>query len=109
MKTSCLRIAVIIAVAAAGMQPGDWAWGQRPAAPPAGAAPAAPQLPEPFVPTPPPKPVDKIYIVGYTLMVLMIGLGVLVVCHYRVRKARPDLPQDMAEERLRQGKKALGG
>ena len=53
-----------------------------------------------------PKPVDKIYIVGYALLVLMIGLGVLVVCHYRERKARPDLPQEMVAERLRQGAKA---
>ena len=55
-----------------------------------------------------PKTVSKIYVVGYTLVVLMVGLGILVVCHYRQRKARPDLPQDMVAERLRQGVKAPG-
>lgn len=53
-----------------------------------------------------PKKVNKIYIVGYTLVALMVGLGVLVICHYRERKARPDLPQDVVAERLRQGVKA---
>jgi hypothetical protein len=52
------------------------------------------------------KPVDKVYIVGYAMVVLMCGLGVLVVCHYRPRKDRPDLPQEMLAERLRQGVKA---
>lgn len=55
-----------------------------------------------------PKPVNKIYVVGYTLIVLMVGLGILVVCHYRERKDRPDLPQDMVAERLRQGVKVPG-
>jgi len=54
------------------------------------------------------KKVDKVYIVGYALVVLMVGLGVLVVCHYRERKARPDLPQDLVEERLRHGVKVPG-
>jgi hypothetical protein len=52
------------------------------------------------------KPVNKIYIVGYALVALMVGLGVLVICHYRERKERPDLPQEMLAERLRQGVKA---
>lgn len=55
-----------------------------------------------------PKPVNKIYVVGYTLIVLMVGLGILVVCHYRERKARPELPQEMVAERLRQGVKVPG-
>ena len=75
------------------------AWGQQ-AAKPAANAPAA----EASSKTP--KPVNKVYIVGYTLMVLMVGLGVLVICHHRERKARPDLPQDLVAERLRQGTKA---
>jgi len=54
------------------------------------------------------KKVDKVYIVGYALVVLMVGLGVLVVCHYRERKTRPDLPQEMVEQRLRHGMKAPG-
>jgi hypothetical protein len=70
------------------------------------AQPAASHVPTPVIPPKATKKVEKIHIVGYALVVLMLGLGVLVVCHFRERKARPDLPKEMLEERLRQGMKA---
>ena len=96
MKHAC-RLRMLIAIAA--LVAGSWlcgaatCWGQTVAVGPAAGTGA-------------PKKVSKVYIVGYTLVALMVGLGVLVVCHYRERKARPDLPQDMVAERLRQGIKA---
>ncbi|MCE9548655.1 MAG: hypothetical protein K8T25_24525, partial [Planctomycetia bacterium] len=73
---------------------------QAPATDPAAAAPAPPSENEVWR-SMPAKPVDKVYIVGYTLLGLMIGLGLLVVCHTRSRQDRPDLPQEEVMERLR--------
>jgi hypothetical protein len=48
-----------------------------------------------------PKPLAKVYIVGYLLVAMMIGLGLLVVCRASPRQERPDLPQEEIAERLR--------